>query len=189
MRPFDWGAHTGPKVTTEGDHTLWAGPGSRWLEMAMMSAPRVPLTKYQTVVRTCEVDDCITHVEWVPCRRPKYPRGVCVYCGLPAGTRDHIQPRSWTGEAQRRVTVVVPACGECNSIIGDAAVLDIRSRRDYCHERLRKRLRRYLAVRRDPELEGALARRQDELLRIQEVCYLRLAWPDDPDYDERAWAR
>jgi len=123
-----------------------------------------------------------------------YPYGVCIYCGLPAGTRDHLLPRGSTGETRRVFVAVVPACGECNSRIGDRRDPTIAGRRQMAHESLRKSKARILGgldwtdaqlAEFGPTLRASLT--QQRALKRQTLA--RLAWPEDPDYDMRAWQK
>lgn len=127
--------------------------------------------------------------------RLAYPHGVCVYCGRRAGTRDHLMPRNWTGDARRRFTVTVPACGMCNSLLSDTITTSITERRVLAHLRLR---RRFASVLRtvdwtDAELdefEGSLRDHiVQEMARKQEVLRM-LSWPQEgATYDLRALER
>lgn len=67
---------------------------------------------------TCETKYCL-QVEHLICNEPvhlRYPQGICIYCGRLADTVDHLLPRGFTGEANRRFTAIVPACRWCNKI-------------------------------------------------------------------------
>lgn len=123
-----------------------------------------------------------------------YPAGVCVYCGLPAGTKDHLIPRAWTGETRRQSVAVVPACAECNTGIGASGSAGIDDRRKIAHDRLRKAKAEILAA---PEWSqddlaelGPILRQHVEAKqRVRQATLARLAWPEDPFYDMRAWQK
>ena len=68
-----------------------------------------------------------------------YPAGVCVYCGFPAGTKDHLVPRAWTGETRRQRVAVVPACADCNSRIGAFGSANVSERRKHAQASIRRR--------------------------------------------------
>lgn len=68
----------------------------------------------------------------------------CTYCGDFAGTVDHLLPRSWTGEAERPLVPVVPACQDCNSALGDALVHGIQARAAHVAKVLRRKNHRLL---------------------------------------------
>lgn len=123
-----------------------------------------------------------------------YPPGVCVYCGFPAGTRDHLLPRTITSEARRQYVAVVPACAECNSLIGTFDSPSIADRRRVAHERLAKRKRATIAAIDFTPAElaeyGPKMRDYLEQGMVQKRATLaRLAWPEDPFYDLAAWQR
>ena len=123
-----------------------------------------------------------------------YPPGVCIYCGFPAGTKDHLIPRPWSGDTRRSLVAVVPACGECNSRIGAKGSCNIDERRKIAHDSIRKASRELLAA---PEwTEGELAEYGPSLRshleargRQRQAIVARLAWPEDPFYDIRAWQK
>lgn len=71
----------------------------------------------------------------------------CVYCGVPATVRDHFYPRaavsSWHGimvsRHVRRLCFTVPACWECNALLGSRVALTFEGRREYLRQRLRRK--------------------------------------------------
>ncbi len=72
-------------------------------------------------------------------------RTPCVYCGDPGNTRDHLYPRTWTGDGYTRTkTETVPACHQCNSIIGDRCGPNVDERRDFAQASIRARYGKYL---------------------------------------------
>jgi hypothetical protein len=123
---------------------------------------------------------------------PDYPALDCVYCGETAEDKDHLLPRSWTGDAGRKLVPVVPSCHECNATLGDRHMPDVMDRRNYVQERYRvkysKALKAVLYGPTDleefgPSLRNAIIELMDEHHRIVR----RLAWPMDPEYDHQAW--
>ncbi len=133
----------------------------------------------------------VEHMHWEAPRRLKYPHGLCVYCGNRCGTRDHLLPVNMTGKAARRYILTVPACGECNSFIGDRGGSNVDDRRARAHDGIRRKHKRKLATKvwTEAELdelgptlrshvEGAVAAKREVLCRLE--------WPDDPAYDLRA---
>lgn len=126
--------------------------------------------------------------------RLAYPSHVCVYCGRRASSRDHLLPRNWSGDARRRFVVTVPACGTCNSLLGDVLTWSITERRAIAHARARKRFAKLLRTvdREEWELEefgpGLRDYIVDEMAKKAEVLRM-LDWPTDPAYDARALQR
>lgn len=122
--------------------------------------------------------------------RLRYPNGVCIYCGRGAGTRDHLVPRGISGETHRASVLTVPACAECNSTIGSAAVYSITGRRRIAHQGIRRRNRKKLRYQKlteaelaeyGPGLRPALAMAGAEREQVEAM----LAWPVDPEFDSR----
>jgi len=118
-----------------------------------------------------------------------YPRlEPCTYCGLPAATRDHVLPQVLASSLQLaglenapdRTTV--PACHECNSILGSRVFPSLAARRNAVHASLAKRYHSILHAPRwapediaalGPTLRSAVERQQ----YIREVTLDRLCWP------------
>ena len=139
---------------------------------------------------TCGTAQCLfsAHIQVNNPIRIAYPKFVCVYCGRVAGTKDHLMPLHFTGIARRRYVAVVPACVQCNSAINDLPEYNITARRRRAHAYLAKRYRKYL----DPPcpldgLEGNLRKHVQQASKNKELIEALLAWPDDPDYDLRAF--
>jgi len=78
----------------------------------------------------------------------------CVYCGVIANSVDHVPPRAIRerlvalGLALRYPFVEVPACRECNSVLGARAGWTVSDRRRYVKQALK---RRYASVLRIPD--------------------------------------
>lgn len=126
-------------------------------------------------------------------RHPDYPAGDCVYCGETADTVDHLLPRNYTGEAERKIVPVVPACRECNGTLGDIFLPDVMERRELVQERYRRKYKRFLKKviwgesdmeQFGPQIRTAITKGMIEHNRTMS----RLAWPDDPLYDHKAWS-
>lgn len=146
----------------------------------------------------CGTPMCLNlrHLEWTEPRSIDYPPGVCVYCGLLASTKDHLLPRTWTGETARRNVIVVPACHECNSVIGDRYAPAVDERRKIAQAKIRSRMRnkRLLAMPEwKPEEIRAMGRTMRSVIERgihdRRVLVARLAWPEDPLYDFKAMQR
>lgn len=124
-----------------------------------------------------------------------YPPGVCVYCGFPAGTRDHLVPRPESGEARRAFVAVVPACAECNSRIGVRGGPNINDRRRIAHAGIRRKNNSILRApdRTEEEIQAEFEGRLRKYISSRQidkaVILTRLAWPEDPFYDVAAFQR
>lgn len=144
------------------------------------------------ITSTCGTD-CLNpdHLEFSEPKLLGYLEHQCIYCGRSGWTKDHLLPRNWSGNAKRAYVVTVPACGTCNSILGDTLTWSITERRAICHARLRHKYRRVLA---HVEFGASDLRDFGPTLRADVEAGLRkkrevegmLAWPPTPDYDERA---
>lgn len=124
----------------------------------------------------------------------EYPKGVCIYCGFPANTADHLLPRSHTGEARRAFVALVPACGPCNSAINDLPSPCIDDRRSRAHEWISKRYKTVLEMpdwSKDELAEfGPLLRSHaKQQLKTKAGVLAQLGWPEDPFYDIRAFQK
>jgi hypothetical protein len=145
----------------------------------------------------CGTPLCLTdaHLALQIPRRIAYPAGVCVYCGMPAYTRDHLLPRPATGDALRRFVAVVPSCGECNTAINDRGSHRITERRELAHEHIARKYRKFLELpdRWPPselrQLGPILRKSVRDGIAKGVVAQARLAWPDEIDYDRRAFEK
>lgn len=154
---------------------------------------RLALAEY--LVPKCETELCMTveHLEVLRPTRIDYPYSVCVYCGEDATTKDHLLPRSWTGEAERRIAIWVPACRECNSAINAAFAPSMTMRRDIAHKFIAKR---YAAALRTLDRTPSELREFGKSLRAQIVkgmaekkrTQARLSWPP-AGFDSEAFER
>lgn len=151
------------------------------------------LMPWAWILTSCETDRCmnVSHMFVHAPTKIAYPPGVCVYCGLPAGTKDHLLPEGKTGAARRIFVAIVPACGECNSTINDFPDHNIDARREVAHKGIRRRKRKTLEAPdhdlRDygPNLRKFIVKKQRE----KAVTLTRLEWPTDPFYDLRAFQK
>lgn len=125
----------------------------------------------------------------------------CTYCGLPADSVDHVVPRHLLERADaagldlfrvfRMQRWTVPACRECNSIIGARIFKTLAERRAAAHKGIRKK---YAALLRIPDWsEDDLAEmgpraREDirHAIRARDGVRERLRWQGDKDPDVRA---
>lgn len=116
----------------------------------------------------------------------------CVYCGMPATTKDHFVPRAyrklvltWATEKRwKGAPNVVPACGQCNSTAGGRVFDTLSGKRAWIQNRYRDRFAKTLAIplRTDAEvgeygagLRPSVARYELDKVRL----LLRLWWPYD----------
>lgn len=159
---------------------------------AMTDVGREP-THWAWITPLCGNSLCIEpqHLAAQSAVKIAYPYGICIYCGRHAHTKDHLLPRSWSGDAARHFVVTVPACGTCNSLLNDTLTWSITERRAICRERLRRHYGKLLRVvdRTDEELDeyGPTLRAVivDGMSKKRELLKM-LSWPDDPAYDLRA---
>lgn len=111
----------------------------------------------------------------------------CVYCGLLAGTIDHVPPISVRptlidlGLAARYPFLEVRACHECNVGLGARPLWTVAQRKQWIKGWLRRRHRKYLVI---PDwTEEELAALGDELrqhtehgLAVRDLMRFRLAF-------------
>lgn len=142
---------------------------------------------------TCGTPRCLnlSHLCWSEPKTINYPAGVCVYCGLSADTKDHLLPRTWTGDAARKNVIVVPSCRQCNAAISDRYVMAVNERRKIAHNHIRKRASRLLKMPKwtpdeIAELGPTLRSSVERGVHDRRVAEARLAWPEDSTYDMRA---
>ena len=115
----------------------------------------------------------------------------CYYCGLPGDQIEHVIPRvvlrslNDFPELKARFTrgrkLIVPACRECNTLLGASLQKTLQERKAYLKERLRRRYKRLLAmpVWEEYELEemGPHLRQNIEAnIKKAELIRERLAW-------------
>lgn len=176
-RPFD-----GPenRYRERAAHAVWL---EREIDQPLLAWP----------TPTCGTPRCLNpdHLDWQSPSHIGYPQGVCVYCGMSANTKDHLLPRTWTGDAARHHVITVPACLECNVLIADRYIPAVNERRRIAQDQLRKRNKRLLQMpdwtSEDIDQFGKTLRSTIERgLHDKKLIEARLAWPEDPHYDLRA---
>lgn len=119
----------------------------------------------------------------------------CYYCGEPAGTVDHTVPRAalkaTTGPAGRAVLIrghellTVPACGECNSLLGAQTFASLSARVRAAKGALRRRYRKLLAL---PDwndlelawLEPAMRAKVRATIGMRDAVRQRIEWSGGP---------
>ena len=62
-----------------------------------------------------------------------------------ANHRDHVVPKSWTGNPSFAERYVVPCCQPCNTLLGNAAVHTVEERAAYLYERYSRKYRKQLS--------------------------------------------
>lgn len=188
------------KATREETHPQWQGHDSRLYQAnaraRFEAASERQLSPWTWITTTCQTSACLSPACMVAHSpvRIAYPAAICVYCGDPAGTRDHLLPKPITGEARRTLVATVPACADCNRRIGDFPSPCVTSRREVAHVSIRKRWRSILDV---PDKTPADLRGLGHAMRSVAIknntrrasVRARLSWPDDPFYDIRAFQK
>lgn len=177
----------------------YSGPDKSYRERAAyLSWVEAEIDRSQLAWPTpmCGTPKCLNldHLDWQAPRSIDYPAGVCVYCGMPANSRDHLLPRTWTGNAVRHHVITVPACLECNSVINDRYAPAVNERRKLAHKSIRRRYSKVLQI---PEWTAPEIAKLGKTLRStiergmheKRVAEARLKWPKDPNYDVRAMQR
>lgn len=119
---------------------------------------------------------------------PGCPRP-CVYCGAISDTIDHIPPqhvRAFLAEEfgdRRWPFLEVPACRECNCVLGGKALWTVGSRKRFMKEWIRKRYARYLKMPEWSDEEIAGLSHRGEILKtvvygmaIKKMTRQRLLW-------------
>jgi hypothetical protein len=109
----------------------------------------------------------------------------CYYCGLIATTTDHVRPRHLRDRMEFvggwRGTETVPACRECNVLIGARWFGTITARKQFLKDKLRRRYAHELRIPAWSEAElaqlGPIMRGEVLAgLRRQHIVRQRLAW-------------
>ena len=115
---------------------------------------------------------------------------ICVYCGVPASTIDHVVPLSAISALANMILIngppieglfLVPSCGECNSIAGSQMFRTIGAKRRYIHWRLSRKYRRFIELPdwSDEELDEmgySLRKSIENGLRVKEWLLKRVSW-------------
>lgn len=160
---------------------------------ALYDVSGTALVPYAWIDPNCQTAQCLNpeHMDVHAPMHLEYPRGVCVYCGDPGWTRDHILPRPWTGDTIRRSVITIPACQQCNSMIGAALTWSISERRALAHSRIERKYRKILRLEdrtraEKDEFGPAIRSSIDRGELLKRHVFSRLSWPHDPAYDLRA---
>lgn len=180
-------------------HPVWAGSPRQYQARAIsLYVDHIghSLMPWTWITTTCGNDLCL-NPKCMQVHQPrviKYPRAICVYCGMPAGGVDHLLPEPWTGETYRHMVAVVPSCADCNARINDdprPSVSDRRRKAQLSIERSAK-----LVLLGSDKTESELAELGYAMRTVawknaakREAVRSRLAWPDDPFYDLRAFQK
>lgn len=72
------------------------------------------------------------------------PPDFCAYCGAPAGTVDHVPPRTAAGNGAKHW--LVPCCSECNSLLGARPLYTVEERQHFLAGAIRRRYEKVLRV-------------------------------------------
>ena len=84
------------------------------------------------------------------CRQEAFRQRPCIYCGVPANSRDHFVPKSYVQKMShilayvKKSSVIVPACIECNSTAGAKVFLTISEKRRYIQSKYREKYQKLL---------------------------------------------
>lgn len=90
----------------------------------------------------------------LPNRKDYCTVNICTYCGEPADTMDHLIPvsyqtseRNLSGSARHRSSLgpTVPACMECNGVLGNRMFDTLADRAKYVEKSYRRRYKKLLA--------------------------------------------
>lgn len=71
---------------------------------------------------------------------------VCIYCGMPAECREHAAPYAWRHTDRLVNRIFVPACKECNAILGCSLQSTLKERIVEAKRRLKVRHKTELAI-------------------------------------------
>jgi hypothetical protein len=176
----------------------WLGPPAEYQQRALTLLEDMleRVLPWRYAIPLCGTEMCCTdfHLVVHQAREIAYPAGVCIYCGMPASTKDHLLPVTMTGDTVRKFVAVVPSCIQCNSAIGDRVGYRVTERRAEAHRCIERKNRKLLVAPRwtedDLDELGPLLRFhvEDSVVR-REVVEHRLSWPFDFEYDKRAFQK
>ena len=120
-------------------------------------------------------------------------RGVCVYCGDRATTRDHVLPVTIASRladlrAIKGGLLIVPACSDCNGLAGGLLFKSVSAKRRYIRRRLLQRHKRLLEMAEwtDQQLEACgwvLRTKILADLAAREKVRARIAWKNTANID------
>ena len=105
-------------------------------------------------------------------------RYICFYCGLPAGTVDHVPPLNRVTElkvSQHEVRYLkVPSCSECNLLATDELHDDIFIRQEFVKNKIKNKYKKYLRYPDwdDDEIDALGYRLKQSVMALMELKYL-----------------
>ena len=176
----------------ETECSIWQGSPSFYQEQALISIVESGkrIWPWSWVSSECGEEMCLEpdHLTIETPRKLEYPPYVCVYCGDPADSEDHIIPTALTGQAQRKYVLTVPACRQCNSAISDRVVFSIDNRRRIAQAYIARKFKKILAIpdysaEEIQEFEGTLRQSVIESQNTKNWISARLRWPESSNYD------
>lgn len=115
----------------------------------------------------------------------------CAYCGMPADSKDHVIPRSYSrmmydvhnsrSKLLETFGETVPCCHECNSLLGATPALTVPERKKFVKAALKKRYRKVLKMPNWSEdeidaLKGLLQEHVKQRKMHKELIEGRLSW-------------
>ncbi len=69
----------------------------------------------------------------------------CTYCGAYAEARDHVIPNSWIRDGRKYTgDWTVPACEECNGMLGCELIVSVPGRADFLYSKYRKKYKKLM---------------------------------------------
>lgn len=74
-------------------------------------------------------------------RYSKYPAETCFYCGTYAEAYDHVPPIACMCEEEG---LLIPACSECNGILGSSYIKRLRNRKAYLLKTYKKKYKKLM---------------------------------------------
>lgn len=178
----------------ETECSIWQGHPSFYQEQALISFVESGnrIWPWSWVTPECGTELCLEpgHLNVQGPQTLKYPKYVCVYCGDPADTSDHLIPTALTGKERRRYVLTVPSCLQCNSAISDRVVHSINDRRRIAQAHIARKFKKILSVpdyspEEIHEFEGSLRASVIQAQSTKEWVTSRLRWPEDPHFDLR----
>lgn len=105
-------------------------------------------------------------------------RYICFYCGLPAGTVDHVPPLNRVTELkliQNEIRYLkVPSCSECNLLATDELHDDIFIRQEFVKNKIKNKYKKYLKYPdwNDDEIHSLGYRMKQSVVALMELKYL-----------------
>lgn len=115
---------------------------------------------------------------------------MCIYCGSPAKTVDHIPPISlrWGMMEGKYKVMQVDACKECNSILHNRPLMTLRTRKNFIRRRLAQLYKKYLDMNWSQEelnaMNGSLRLYVEESIEVARVARKRIEFAAAPLQDD-----